>query len=132
MKAETADLMEAAQELLEEARSIAAIGVWTQVGRGAYSAALQAARACIFERTGRAVKSHAGTRATFAELTRDDERFSPDPRGFLGRSHPLKNAADYEVGPKRHVSPARAAAALDTSARFVARIAAVLAEQPDA
>jgi uncharacterized protein (UPF0332 family) len=122
--------MEAAQELLEEARLIAGIGIWTQAGRGAYSAALQAARGYIFEGTGRLVKTHSGTRAKFAELTINDARFPPDVRGFLGRSYPLKNAVDYETGPKRHVSAEDATSALAMAARFVAQIAAILAEPP--
>ena len=86
MKPEVMRLMEAAEELLDEGRSIARIGIWTQVGRAAYSAGLQAARAYIVERTGIASKSHAGTRAKFAELTMNDDRFPMDIRGFLGRS----------------------------------------------
>ena len=118
--------MEETHEALSEARSIAGIRIWTQTGRSAYSAALQAARAYIFERTGSAVKTHAGTRSRFAELTRNDTRFPEDVRGFLGRSYPLKNAVDYEVGPKRHVSEADALTTLDTAIRFVALIAAIL------
>ncbi len=128
MKPETEQLMAAARELLDEARSIAAIGIWTQVGRGAYSAALQSARAYIFERSGMISKTHTGTRARFAELTLNTPDFPSDLRGFLGRSHALKNAADYEIGPKRQIPADRAIAALETATRFVDRIAEALAE----
>lgn len=73
-------------------------------------------------------KTHAGTHASFAALTLNTPDFPPDLRGFLGRSHALTNAADYEVGPKRHVPADRAIAALETATRFVDRIAEALAE----
>ena len=112
-----------------EARAIAGISLWTQMARSAYSSGLQAARACIFERTGRAVKTHAGTRAKFAALTRDDAGFAPDIHGF-GKTYPLKNPVDYKTGPKRHVWAETAAIALDTATRFVTCVEAVLNDTP--
>lgn len=69
------------------------------LGRAAYGAGFHAARALIYERTGRNVKTHAGVRSEFAGSTRDDPGFDPELRRFLARAYDLKVTAEYEISP---------------------------------
>ena len=55
----------------------------------------------IFDRTGRAAKTHRGVRGEFARLAKDDPRSSEHFRLFVARAYRLKEAADYAVGPRR-------------------------------
>lgn len=137
MKPESLHLLNAAQGQLSEGRAVLTINSPELAGRAAYLAALLAARAFIHERTGRErtgriAKTHRGTRVAFLELTAGGEAFDREQRGFLAWAYRLKTIADYEVAPRRVVSSVQASTALDTAARFVPRIAAVLEDRPDA
>ena len=132
MKPESLHLLNAAQGQLSEGRAVLTINLPELAGRAAYLAGLLAARAFIHERTGRIAKTHRGTRTVFLELTAGDEAFDREHRAFLAWAYRLKTIADYEVAPRRVVSSAQASTALDTAARFVDRVAAVLADQPNA
>jgi uncharacterized protein (UPF0332 family) len=57
-----------------------------------------AAQALIFERIGRALKTHSGVQTEFARLAKNDTAFPAELRHFLGRSYNLKQVADYETG----------------------------------
>jgi uncharacterized protein (UPF0332 family) len=76
-------------------------------GRAAYLAGFHAAQAFIFE---------------------DDRRFKHDLRIFLSQAYNLKSIADYEEGPGSEVSAERAAAAIETAARFIDCIAGLIGE----
>jgi len=103
------------------------VGVFPdEAGRAAYLAGLHAARAFIFENTGEITKSHKRARTEFGRLTKDDPRFDPELRAFLGRTFNLKKLADYETGPGSEVSPERATEAINTAHRFVECIATLI------
>jgi uncharacterized protein (UPF0332 family) len=94
-----------------------------EAGRAAYLAGLHSAQALIVESTGALIRSHRGVQRELGRLTKDDPRFDPNLRAFLGRAYNLKAIADYEAGPGSDVSLERAAEAIATSRRFVKRMA---------
>lgn len=94
-------------------------------GRAAYLASFHAAQALVFESIGKVLKTHKGVQTEFLRLTKDDTRFSPDLRVFLSN---LKAIADYEEGDDSPLFGERAAAAIETAARFVDCIAGLLGE----
>lgn len=132
MKPESAAFLAKAHRLLYEARTELSVHLTEACGRAAYLAALQAAHAYIYERTGRVARTHKGAHNTFYLLSADDGRIEAGLRVFLSESYDLKNTADYEVGPNGIVPAEDAAAALDTAIRFVACIGAILDSMPDA
>jgi uncharacterized protein (UPF0332 family) len=95
-----------------------------EAGRTAYLAAFHAAQALIFERTKRTPKTHRGVRTQFSTLVREETSIDISLRRFLTDGYDLKTVADYEVGPEAVVSIDDAKAAIETSGRFVAGIAA--------
>lgn len=95
------------------------VGLHEDAGRTAYLAGLHAAQAFIFESTGKAITSHRGVQRELGRLTRDEPRFDPELRAFLGRAYSLKAIADYEIGPGSKVSAERAREAIQTARRFV-------------
>ena len=94
-----------------------------EAGREAYLAGFHAAQALISERTGRSVKTHAGTNTEFHRLVRGDARIDDELRAFLGFAYSLKTIADYRTGPGSRVSPALATEAIGIAKRFVAKVA---------
>ena len=98
-----------------------------EAGRAAYLAGLHAAQALIVETTGTVIKAHRGVQREVGRLTKDNPHFDTELRAFLGRTYNLKAIADYETGPGSKVSPERAAATIEVSKRFVAKIAELLA-----
>jgi uncharacterized protein (UPF0332 family) len=129
---EAARFLDKARRLLAEAEAMLGIGLVDAAGRTAYLAGFHAAQALIFERTGRAVKTHRGAQAEFLRLTHDDPRLDPGLRVFLPQSHSLKAIADYETGPGAEVPPERAEAVVKTGRHFVARVADLLSGPPAA
>jgi len=99
-----------------------------EAGRAAYLAAFHAAQALIFERTGRAVKTHRGVHSEFARLMRHRADFDTVLRGFLSRSYNMKAVADYETGEAAAVDGDEAAAAAQTASRFVSFVEKMLSE----
>lgn len=129
MKPETGYFLAKARKLVAEADGMLAMHYNDAAGRTAYLAGFHAAQAFIFERTGKAAKTHSGVHTEFLRLTKGDTDLDPDLRIFLSQSYNLKAIADYETGPGSEVSPERAAQAVAMAKRFVARIAE-LAETP--
>jgi uncharacterized protein (UPF0332 family) len=100
------------------------LGQWPdEAGREAYLAGFHAAQALISEKTGRSVKTHAGTNTEFHRLVRGDARVDDELRAFLGFAYSLKTIADYRTGPGSRVSPALATEAIGIAKRFVAKVA---------
>ncbi len=66
-------------------------------GRNAYLAAFHAAQALIFDRTGKAAKSHQGVHTEFNRLAKEEKRIDRDVRRFLPQAYNLKAVADYEM-----------------------------------
>lgn len=95
-------------------------------GRAAYLAGFHAAQALIFERTGHVSKTHKGVHAEFARLTRDEPRIDHELRRFLPQAYDLKTLCDYELGPDAAVPYDKASDAVDTAARFIETIVALI------
>ena len=70
MKPEAADYLGKARQCLDDAKQIAAATPLHHiVAREAYLAAYHAAEAYLFERTGKAAKTHRGLRSEFGRVT---------------------------------------------------------------
>ena len=133
MTPEVAGHLARAREGLDEARIVAALPLARLAARSAYLAAFHAAEALILTRNGKVAKTHAGVHSEFARLTRDLPAADGELRRVLGRGYAYKDLADYVIGPERTVSNADAAAMIDDAARFVDRVAELLAApRPDA
>jgi uncharacterized protein (UPF0332 family) len=125
---EAADYLSKARESLTKARDLLNVLHYSdEAGRAAYLAGFHAAQAFIFERTGRAVKSHSGLRTTFARLAREEPRIERALTGFLARAYKVKEIADYGIGPQAIVTQTEAQATIDAAAHFIDRIAEILA-----
>jgi uncharacterized protein (UPF0332 family) len=115
-----------ARKCLSNARASLGFGLSNDAGRSAYLAAFHASQAFIFERTGKAAKTHQGVQSELHRLalneTRLDKAFPP----FLTQAYNLKAVADYETGANSDIPPERSAAAIETAARFVVCIAGLL------
>ncbi|WP_149538424.1 HEPN domain-containing protein [Siccirubricoccus phaeus] len=129
MTAEVAALLAKARNLLTEGEAMQAAALPNAVGRAAYLAVFNAAMAFIYVRSGRVVKTHRGVRAEFARLAREESRLDPGFARFLSAAYEMKVVADYEADPAIFLAMEPAAAALATAHRFVAAIAALLAEE---
>jgi uncharacterized protein (UPF0332 family) len=123
--------LEKARQLLRRARIILGTGITEDAGRDAYLAAFHGAQALIAERTGRESKTHRGTHARFARLTKDEPRIDAELRRFPPQAYDLKAISDYETGSAALVPLGEAAAALETAERFIERIAELLALPAD-
>ncbi|HTW73252.1 MAG TPA: HEPN domain-containing protein [Acetobacteraceae bacterium] len=127
MKAESRNFLQKSHEFLRKAEGM--LQSWPdEAGRAAYLAAFHAAQALIFERTGRAVKTHRGVHSEFARLMRHRADFDTVLRGFLSRSYNMKAVADYETGEAAAVDGDEAAAAAQTASRFVSFVEKMLSE----
>ena len=126
MSPEAALYMAKARRLLQRAQGNLSMEFFEQAGRLAYSAAFNAAQALIFERSGRAVKTHKGVRARFGLLTKNEQSINSGLRSFLESGFELKRIADYfEIG-DRDISSEEARDAIETATRFVDSVAGLL------
>jgi hypothetical protein len=87
---------------------------------------IHAAQAFIFERTGKAAKSHNGVRSEFARLAKEDRRIDRGFAAFLARAYNLKATADYAIGDDAGVSLSEAGQAIESAAQFVAGVSRLL------
>jgi len=126
VKPEAERSLEKADECLSTARAELQINLSSEAGRNAYLAAFHAARALIFERTGKLIRRHTGVQREFTRLAKDEPGIDKSFPVFLSQAYNLKAVADYETGPGSIVPPERAAAALETATRFVDCIRGVL------
>jgi uncharacterized protein (UPF0332 family) len=99
-----------------------------EAGRAACLAGLHAAQTLIFERTSNVIKRHRGVQNELRRLTKDEARFDPNLRAFLGRTYNLKAIADYETCPGSEVTVEQAQQAIDTAKRFIACVEDLLAQ----
>ncbi len=125
MTPEVSGYLDKARQCLSYALVNLEVKLGNDAGRNAYLAAFHAAQALIFDRTGKAAKSHQGVHAEFNRLAKEEKRIDRDVRCFLPQAHNLKAVADYEMGPDAVVPLERAAAAVERAGRFVECIAAL-------
>jgi uncharacterized protein (UPF0332 family) len=131
VKPEAAEHLDRAAEYLTKARNLLDVLHYNdEAGRAAYLAALHAAQALIFERTGRVVSSHGGLNSQFNLLTRGDPRVDAELRRFLPYAYDLKMLADYEAGPGSVVPLERVEGVIRTARRFVDVVTELLDEAP--
>jgi uncharacterized protein (UPF0332 family) len=84
VKPEAADYLGKARHCLDDAKQIAAATPLHRiVAREAYLAAYHAAEAYLFERTGKAAKTHRGLRSEFGRLARNDPGIDREFLTFL-------------------------------------------------
>jgi uncharacterized protein (UPF0332 family) len=114
------------RQCLKEARVCAANELPEAAGRAAYLAAFHAAQALIFERAGRAAKSHNGVRSEFARLAKEHPSIDPRFPTFLARAYNLKAVADYAIGEGATVDLTDAREAIGGAEEFVGAIEALL------
>lgn len=126
MTPQAAAYLEKADEALSDARGNLGIKINRQAARLAYYAAFHAAQALIFEREGRAAKTHKGVNARFAKIVLDGS-LAPKLSEFLAGAYHFKSAVDYETGSLRVIGPDEAAEALHDAEHFVATIKDLLA-----
>ena len=107
-----------ARKCLKNARSILAIGIGEEAGRGAL-AGYHAAKAFIFDTTSKVTKSHNGTQTLFVELARNNPNIPQDLITFLSHAYHLKAIADYETGEGSDVPIEKAATAIATAERLL-------------
>jgi len=126
VKPETQAYLDKSRQALARAHAILAIDLGEEAGRSAYLAALHAAQALIFERTGRVAKTHRGAHGQFLRLVAEEARVDAGLRRFLSEGYRLKSTADYEIGPDAIVPLEEASVAVATAARFVDTISELL------
>ena len=97
MKPEAADYLGKARQCLDDAKQIAAATPLHHiVAREAYLAAYHAAEAYLFERTGKAAKTHRGLRSEFGRLARGDPRIGREFLTFLAEGCEDKSNAELQ------------------------------------
>jgi uncharacterized protein (UPF0332 family) len=127
VKPETADYLGKARHCLAGASTIAAAAVPDVAAREAYLAVYHAAEAYIFERTGKAAKTHRGVKSQFNRLAQHEPRIGHDLLTFLEEGYQFKAIADYGIGPAIDaISADDAIAAIDTAGHFIDIIAELL------
>jgi uncharacterized protein (UPF0332 family) len=128
MSPETAAFLRRSHEFLVKARNQLEIMHYSdEAGRAAYLAGLHSAHALIFERTGKIIKRHRGVQNELQLQVKDEPRFDPELRAFLGRTYNLKAIADYDTDPSTAITAEEAQEAIKTAERFVACIDELLA-----
>lgn len=95
MSPEAVNYMSIATALLERAERNFLAEIYEDAARNAYSAALNAARAVIFDKLTIAPKTHSGTRAKFFELIHRGMAFDSELAQFLGEGFETKQGIDY-------------------------------------
>jgi uncharacterized protein (UPF0332 family) len=119
MSPEAVDYLSTAEAMLERAERNFAAEIYEDAARNAYLAALNAARAVVFDKTTMAPKTHSGTRAKFHDLVREGMAFEHNLVKFLSDGFETKQGVDY--GPEVvHVSRDRAEDHLRRATAFIA------------
>jgi HEPN domain-containing protein len=91
---ESADFLAKAKRTVARAERVLRAGEPVDAARDAYIAALSAARAIIFEKTGKSPKTHNGSRALFLLLISQGLNVPRDVAQFLEDGFALKTRAD--------------------------------------
>jgi uncharacterized protein (UPF0332 family) len=120
---EAVDYLGTAERALDVARRSLAAEIYEAAARESYIAALNAARAVIFDLTQIAPKSPSGTRSQFFLLIEQGLEFDRRLAGFLARGFDIKQKLDY--GPWVDVDAGDAQNCLEQAESFVAAARAV-------
>jgi len=123
---EAADYLATSRVMLEKGAKMLTVELFDEAGRAAYLAAFHAAQALLFDRRGRAMKTHAGVQSEFGLLARTEPSLPAWLPGFLSRAFAYKSGADYGIGSLKPVTAPDATDALARAAEFVAAVASVL------
>ena len=126
MTPEASAYFDKANECLAYARANLAARLGNDAGRNAYLAMFHAAQALIFERTGKAAKTHSGVHTQFNRLVQPEAGFSTTLRRSLPQAYNLKAVADYETGPDAFIPLERAETAIATANEFVTAVAGLV------
>ena len=119
MTPEATAYLEKARKCLSNAHASLGIGLSNDAGRSAYLAAFHTSQALIFERTGKAAKTHQGVQSELHRLALNEPRIDKAFPPFLTQAYNLKAVADYETGANSDIPPERSAAAIETASRFL-------------
>ena len=119
MSPEAINYQSLADTLLERAQRAFLVEIYEDAARGAYTAALNATRALIFEKTGLAVKTYSGARAKLHELIHNGLPFDGEIAKFLQDGFNTKQGVDYGDGPL-FVDRATAESYLERARAFIA------------
>jgi len=129
MTPESLRFLSKARRCLYNARAMLGIGLGDDAGRSAYLAGFHAAKAFIFDHTGKIAKSHNGVKTMFTDLARRHPKMPPEFLPFLSHAYHLKEIADYETG--EDIVPLETAErTIETATRFVNCIAVILETLP--
>ena len=120
MKDHTAKALARSKQALAKARKLLELEMFDIAGRQAYIASLTAARALIYERTGRASKTHKGVKTVMHQLVREGLPINRSLLVSLEYGFELKTTADY--GESERISITEAEKALELAGHFVAGI----------
>jgi len=90
------ELLTRAERDLANARAIASIAIPEIAAREAYLAVFHAAKAPVFERSGKTPKTHSGVRQAFGQVV-VDQGLDQDLGRFLARAYECKTIADYDL-----------------------------------
>jgi uncharacterized protein (UPF0332 family) len=120
MKDQTTKALVRSKQALAKARKLLELEMFDIAGRQAYIASLTAARALIYERMGKASKTHRGVKTVMHEMVRKGLPIDRALLVVLEYGFELKNTADY--GDSETISIAEAEKALELALGFVARI----------
>ena len=126
MKPETRKYLAKARSDLADARKIAGIGLAKVAARSAYFAVFHAAEGFIFERSGKAAKTHSGVRSEFARLARAAPGIDRSFSTFLAEAYKYKDISDYRVDESDDVTMDEANAAIASAERHLSGIASFL------
>jgi uncharacterized protein (UPF0332 family) len=99
MSPEAIDYLAISKLSLERAQRAFVAELFEDAARNAYLAALNAARALIYEKTGLAVKSHSGARSKLHDLMHEGLPFDGKIAKFLQEGFDTKQGVDYGDGP---------------------------------
>lgn len=117
VKAITANLLKYSRECLANAAANERMAIPSLAAREAYMAGFNAARALIFERTGKSPKTHSGVNTLFNEVARSVPELERALVSFLGDGYQFKAWADYHEGERTTAEQARRA--IVTATRLV-------------
>lgn len=120
MKPQTERALTRAKLALAKAQKLLELEMFDIAGRQAYIASLTAARAFIYERTGKSSKTHKGVKSVMHRMVREGIPIERALLVALEYGFELKNIADY--GEAERVSVQEAGKGLQLAKEFVVRI----------